>query len=44
MAAPTRQILGVDIALTDYEGELAAIDELIAGGGAATSAMRLWDR
>jgi N-acetylglucosaminyldiphosphoundecaprenol N-acetyl-beta-D-mannosaminyltransferase len=33
MAAPTRQILGVDIALTDYEGELAAIDELIAGGG-----------
>ena len=33
MAPPTRQILGVDIALTDYEGELAAIDELIATGG-----------
>jgi N-acetylglucosaminyldiphosphoundecaprenol N-acetyl-beta-D-mannosaminyltransferase len=33
VAPPTRQILGVDIALTDYAGELAAIDELIAGGG-----------
>jgi len=33
MAPPTRQILGVDIALTDYEGELAAIDDLIATGG-----------
>ena len=33
MAPATRQILGVNIALTDYEGELAAIDELIAGGG-----------
>ena len=33
MALPTRQILGVDIALTDYAGELAAIDELIASGG-----------
>ena len=33
MAGPrTRQILGVDIALTDYQGELAAIDELIASG------------
>jgi N-acetylglucosaminyldiphosphoundecaprenol N-acetyl-beta-D-mannosaminyltransferase len=33
MDARTREILGVDIAVTDYEGELAAIDELIAGGG-----------
>ena len=42
-ASATRQILGVDIALTDYEGELAAIDELIAdAAAAATSATRRW--
>jgi len=34
MEAAKRQILGVDIAVTDYAGELAAIDELIANGGA----------
>jgi N-acetylglucosaminyldiphosphoundecaprenol N-acetyl-beta-D-mannosaminyltransferase len=33
MQTGTRQILGVDIALTDYEGQLAAMDELITAGG-----------
>ena len=33
MGPRTREILGVDIAVTDYAGELAAIDELIASGG-----------